>query len=209
MLRGWVVCVGLPSLDNWVPGSDPGRRVVRLPHPARASAALAPAQAPLRRVPAGLGGRLPGGLDRRARPAGRLCHRVGHHRPRRCRGLAPGAVAASTPCAAPGGAVACVRGGGRKLARTVCCGAAPGTTTRGTAVPRTATRTSPTTATTTSASAVPELTTKSDDFDLNRPPSRASVRRRRNPRAPGVLVAGADAPRTLAGGPPLDETRSR
>ena len=69
-----------------------------------------------------------------------------------------------------------------------------GTTTRGTAVPRTVTTTRPTTVTTTLAFVAPELTTKPDGLNLNRPPSTASASRRQNPKAPGVLVAEGGCP---------------
>jgi hypothetical protein len=69
-----------------------------------------------------------------------------------------------------------------------------GTTTRGTAVPRTVTTTSPTTRTTTLAFVAPELTTRPDGLDLNRPPSTASACRRQNPKAPGVPVAKGRRP---------------
>ena len=85
-------------------------------------------------------------------------------------------------------------GGGRMLARPVCCAAGLGTTTRGTAVLRTVTTTSPTTRTTTLAFVAPELTTKPDGLNLNRPPSPASASRRQNPKAPGVLVAKGGCP---------------
>jgi|GEM_PF-2602262 len=88
----------------------------------------------------------------------------------------------------------CLVGGGRKLARPVWFAAGPGTTTRGTAVLRTVTTTTPTTATTTLAFVAPELTTKPDGLNLNRPPSTVSVRRRQNPKAPGVLVAEGGCP---------------
>jgi hypothetical protein len=45
-----------------------------------------------------------------------------------------------------------------------------------------------------SVSAVPELTTKPDGFGLNRPSSQVPARRRRNPKAPGVLVATSGCP---------------
>lgn len=68
---------------------------------------------------------------------------------------------------------------------------------------RDATRTTPTTATTTSAFAVPELATGPEGPNPNRSPSRAFLPDRQNPKAAGVPVAGADAPRTLAGRPSL------
>ena len=92
--------------------------------------------------------------------------------------------------------------GGRKLARPAWFAAVPGTTTRGTAVALAVTTTSPISVTTTWASVAPEFTTKPDGFGLNRPLSKASLRRRQNPKAPGVLVAlcgrRADARRRAA-----------
>ena len=88
----------------------------------------------------------------------------------------------------------CLVGGCRKLARPVWFAAGLGTTTRGTAVLRTVTTTSPTTGTTTLAFVAPELTTKPDGLNLNRPPSTVSANRRQNPKAPGVLVAEGGCP---------------
>jgi hypothetical protein len=51
------------------------------------------------------------------------------------------------------------------MARTVCCAVGPGSTTPGTAGPRTATGTVPATATTTLASAFPELKGLDDPID--------------------------------------------
>ena len=85
-------------------------------------------------------------------------------------------------------------GGGRKLARAVCFAAGLGTTTRGTAVLRTVTATGPMAGASTLAFAAPELTTKPDGLNLNRPPSTSSVRRRQKPKAPGVLVAEGGCP---------------
>jgi len=58
------------------------------------------------------------------------------------------------------------------------------------------------TATTILASAVPELTPGPDGPNLNRRPTQAFyLVTRRNPMAPGVLVAcGSSRPRNLAGG---------
>jgi hypothetical protein len=82
-------------------------------------------------------------------------------------------------------------------ARSASFAAGPGTRTPGTCVRPCVTRTTPTTATTTWASAVPELKTGPEGPGLNRPPSRAFPRfagARRNPMAPGVLVAASRCP---------------